>query len=86
MRDELVANKAEWQYQLSSRCLQLAVTDLVNAWQNFFDKAQPDWGKPHFKSKRAPRRGFKTDRAKVVNGKLRLGHLRGISNWSDTKI
>ncbi|RVU69858.1 MULTISPECIES: helix-turn-helix domain-containing protein, partial [Lactobacillus] len=46
VRDELVANKAEWQYQLSSRCLQLAVTDLANAWQNFFDKAQPDWGKP----------------------------------------
>ena len=29
------------------------------------DKA--DWGRPQFKSKKAPRQGFKTDRAKIVN-------------------
>src|SRR5699024_5439498 len=83
VRDELVANKADWQYQLSARCLQLAISDLGKAWQNFFDKAQPDWGKPHFKSKKAPRQGFKTDRAKVVNGKLRLDKPRGIKTWFD---
>jgi putative transposase len=49
VRDELVANKADWQYDLSARCLQLAVKDLANAWKNFFDKAQPDWGTPSFK-------------------------------------
>lgn len=49
IRDELVDNKADWQFALSARCLQLAVKDLANAWKNFFDKAQPDWGKPHFK-------------------------------------
>ena len=85
VRDELVANKADWQYDLSARCLQLAVKDLANAWKNFFDKAQPDWGTPSFKSKKAPRQGFKTDRAKIVNGKLRLDKPRSISKefWFD---
>lgn len=87
VRDELVANKADWQYDLSARCLQLAVKDLANAWKNFFDKSQPDWGIPSFKSKKAPRQGFKTDRAKIVNGKLRLDRPRSISkeSWFDLK-
>ena len=85
VRDELVANKADWQYDLSARCLQLAIKDLANAWKNFFDKSQPDWGIPSFKSKKAPRQGFKTDRAKIVNGKLRLDKPRSISKefWFD---
>ena len=84
-RDELVANKADWQYELSARCLQLAIKDLANAWKNFFDKSQPDWGIPSFKSKKAPRQGFKTDRAKIVNGRLRLDRPRSISkdSWHD---
>ena len=87
VRDELVANKADWQYQLSARCLQLAISDLGKAWKNFFNKAQPDWGKPQFKSKKAPRQGFKTDRAKLVNGCLRLDKPRGIAEkWSDIKF
>lgn len=44
VRDELVNNKADWQFALSARCLQLAVKDLANTWKNFFDKAQPYWG------------------------------------------
>ncbi|QGG59447.1 RNA-guided endonuclease InsQ/TnpB family protein [Loigolactobacillus bifermentans] len=83
VRDELVANKQDWQYQLSARCLQLAITDLGKAWQNFFDQSLPDWGKPHFKSKKASRQGFKTDRAKIVNGRLRLDKPRGIASWYD---
>ena len=85
VRDELVANKADWQYDLSARCLQLAVKDLANAWKNFFDKAQSDWGKPKFRSKKAPRQGFKTDRAKIINGKLCLDKPRSISkeSWFD---
>ena len=31
VRDELVANKADWQFQLSARCLQLAISDLGKA-------------------------------------------------------
>lgn len=83
--DELVVNKADWQYDLSARCLQLAIKDLANAWKNFFDKSQPDWNKPKFKSKKAPRQGFKTDRAKIINGKLRLDKPINISkdNWFD---
>jgi len=86
VRDELVANKADWQYQLSARCLQLAIFDLGKAWQNFFDKARPDWGKPKCKSKKAPRQGFKTDRAKIVNGKLRLDKPLGIKTWYDIRF
>ena len=83
----LVAVKEDWQYELSSRVLQKAVADLATAWKNFFDKAQPDWGKPKFKSKKAKRQGFKTDRAKIVDGKLRLDKPRKTShNWSDIKI
>lgn len=86
VRNELVNNKQDWQYQLSSRCLQLAIKDLSQAWKNFFDKAQPNWGRPKFKSKKAPRQGFKTDRAKIVNGKLRLDKPRGVKNWFDIKF
>lgn len=86
VRNELVANKFDWQYELSARTLQLAIADLRNAWQNFFDKTQPDWGKPKFKSKRAPRQGFKTDRARIVNGRLRLDKPRGIKCWYDIKL
>ena len=86
VRKELVANKADWQYQLSSRCLQLASSDLGKAWKNFFNKAQPDWGKPKFKSKKDPRQGFKTDRAKVINGKLRLDKPHGVKEWYDIRF
>ena len=86
VRNELVNNKQDWQYQLSSRCLQLAIKDLNQAWQNFFNKAQLNWGKPKFKSKKAPRQGFKTDQAKIINGKLRLDKPHGINNWYDIKF
>lgn len=86
VRNELVANKADWQYELSARTLQLAIADLGIAWQNFFDKSQPDWGKPTFKSKKAARQGFKTDRAKIIAGKLRLDKPRGVKNWYDIRI
>ncbi|CAJ1193887.1 RNA-guided endonuclease InsQ/TnpB family protein [Companilactobacillus nantensis] len=86
VRNELVANKADWQYNLSARTLQLAIADLGKAWKNFLTKAKPDWGKPTFKSKRAPRQGFKTDRAKVVNGKLRLDRPCGAKYWYDIRI
>lgn len=86
IRNALVADKQDWQYVLSARCLQLEIADLGKAWKSFFDKAQPDWGKPHFKSKKFPRQGFKTDRAKIVNGELRLDKPRGINDWTDIKI
>ncbi|MBS7037052.1 MAG: helix-turn-helix domain-containing protein, partial [Ligilactobacillus ruminis] len=45
VRNELVAEKQDWQYALSARVLQLSVSDLNKAFRNFFDKAQTDWGK-----------------------------------------
>ena len=35
VRDELVAQKADWQFELSSRALQLAIKDLAVAWNLF---------------------------------------------------
>ena len=86
VRNELVHNKQDWQYQLSSRCLQLAISDLNKGWKNFFNKTQPDWGKPRFKSKKASRQGFKTDQAKIVNGELRLDKPRGVTEWGNIKF
>ena len=86
VRDELVANKEDWQYQLSARCLQLTISDLSKAWSNFFNKAMSEWGKPKFKSKKDARQGFKTDRAKIVNGKLRLDRPHGTKDWYDIKF
>ena len=83
VRDELVANKEDWQYQLSARCLQLAISDLGKAWSNFFKKSLPNWGKPKFKSKKTAHQGFKTDRAQIVNGKLRLDKPHGVKSWAD---
>ena len=87
VRDALVAAKEDWQYELSSRVLQQAVADLDKAWKNFFKKTQPNWGKPRFKSKKAKRQGFKTDSAKLVDGRLRLDKPRKTPHvWSDIKI
>lgn len=78
VRDRLVEGKEDWQFAYSAHLLQLAVQDLGKAWKNFFDKAQPDWGKPRFKSKRAPRQGFKSDQAKLIDGRLFLEKPRGL--------
>lgn len=86
VRDVLVANKDDWQYLLSARCLQLTISDLGKAWNNFFNKSTKDWGKPKFKSKKDARQGFKTDRAKIINGKLRLDRPHGTKDWYDIKF
>ena len=72
VRDELVANKADWQFARSARILQLAVHDLAQGWKNFFNAKMPDHDKPRFKSRKRNRQVFKTDRATIVNGKLQL--------------
>lgn len=90
VRDIMVHDKADWQYQRSAHLLGLAVKDLGNAWQNFFDKAQPDWGKPHFHSRREPRQGFKSDQSKIVDSLLRLERpqksLVPSEEWRDFKL
>lgn len=86
VRNLLVADKADWQYQLSSRALQLAIKDLAQSWSAFFESKKPKKkgskkkkrkvGKPSFRSKKNPKQGFKTDRASIKNGKLVLDKPR----------
>ena len=81
IRNKLVANKADWQYTLSSRVLQWAIRDLANGWSAFFDSKKPKKkkrkvGKPSFRTKKNPKQGFKTERARIKNGKLVLDKPR----------
>ena len=75
VRNELVTNKDDWQYSFSSRVLQLAVKDLATTWERFFNN-QDTAGKPTFKTRKAPKQGFKTDRARIQNGRLLLDKPR----------
>ena len=80
----MVKDKEDWQYLLSSRVLQWAIMDLANAWSAFFNsknsvkknqkviKKNQKAGKPSFRSKKNPRQGFKTDMARIIDGKLFL--------------
>lgn len=80
----MVKDKEDWQYLLSSRVLQLAVRDLANAWSTFFNnqkkkkkkkkksKLKRKVGKPSFQTKKNPKQGFKTDTARIKNGRLTL--------------
>lgn len=87
IRDELTENKQYWQTKLPAHVFNLAIQDLGNAWQNFFDKAQPGWGKPKFKSKKAPRQGFKMDQAKIKDGCLFLEKPRAVKEtWNGFKL
>ncbi|MFD1485677.1 RNA-guided endonuclease InsQ/TnpB family protein [Lacticaseibacillus baoqingensis] len=86
VRDELVDNKQDWQFLQSARVLQLAVNDLAKGWKNYFNPKMPNHAKPRFKSKKRSKRVFKTDRAKVVNGRLRLDKPRGSGAWYDIKL
>ena len=69
--NELVAQKANWQFELSSRALQQAIKDLAVAWNLFFNNPKTA-NKPKFKSRKKPKQGFKTDRARIINGRLVL--------------
>ena len=71
VRDELVAQKADWQYKFSARTLQLTIKDLANAWNLFFSNPKTA-NKPGFQSRKKLKQGFKTDRARIINGRLVL--------------
>lgn len=87
IRDELVANKNDWEYEKSSRVLQLAVKDLSNTWNQFFKKSQENSGKPKFKSRREPKQGFKTDSARIKRGRLLLDKPRAyIGHWESIRF
>lgn len=87
VRNDLVANKDDWEYKNSSRVLQLAIRDLSNTWTQFFEKSQDSSGKPKFKSRKAPKQGFKTDRARIKNNRLRLDKPRGYKGpWESIRF
>ena len=71
VQNELVVQKADWQYQLSARALLLSIKDLAAAWNLFFNNPKTA-NKPRFKSRKNPKQGFKTDRARIINGRLVL--------------
>lgn len=71
VRDELVAQKEDWQYAFSSRVMQQAIKDVAIAWKTFFNN-QDTSGRPKFKTRKDLKQGFKTDRASVRGGKLLL--------------
>ena len=91
VRNLMVNDKDDWQYLWSSRVLQLTVRDLAQSWSKFFDSKKfktevktktktkaktKKIGKPSFRTKKNPKQGFKTDRARVINGKLVLDKSR----------
>ena len=71
IRDELVAQRSEWQFTRSLRVLQQAIKDLATAWNLFF-KNPKTANKPGFKSRKKPKQGFKTDQARIKDGHLVL--------------
>ena len=83
VRNELNSDKETdaWRLAYPAHLANLAVQDLGNAWKNFFDKAQPNWGKPKYKSRKAPRQGFKSDQSKIEGQILKLECPQGRKDW-----
>lgn len=71
VRDKLVAQKADWQFEFSARVLQQTIKDLAVAWNLFFNNPKTA-GKPHFQGRKKLKQGFKTDRARIKNCHLLL--------------
>ena len=86
VQNELVAQKADWQYKFSSRVLQQTIKDLATAWNCFFNNPKTA-GKPGFKSRKNPKQGFKTDRARIIDGRLVLDQPHAYKGeWSSIRF
>ena len=86
VRDELVVQKADWQFTFSSRVLQLAIKDLATAWKLFFNNPNTA-NKPGFQSRKKPKQGFKTDSARIKNGRLMFDKAHGYQGeWSSIRF
>ena len=77
VRDLMIRDKDDWQRRLSSQVLPLAIRDLANAWSAFFNNQKSKTkkrkvGKPFFQTKKNTKQGFKTNYARIKNGKLVL--------------
>lgn len=88
VRNLLVANKQDWQYELSSRVLQQTTNQLSKTWKNYFNPKMTNHKRPKFKSKKNYKPTFTTDRAKIVDGKLLLDkpHAINKSVWYRIKL
>ena len=88
VRNCLVANKQDWQYELSSRVLQQTSIQLDKAWKNYFNPNMPNHDKPKFKSKKNYKPTFTTDTARLVDGKLMLDKPvnKDKSKWYGIKL
>lgn len=82
VRDELVAQKADWQFEFSARALQQTIKDLAVAWNLFFNNPKTA-NKPKFQSRKKPKQGFKTDRARIIEGRLVLDMPQGYKGDRD---
>lgn len=67
----LTQRKKDWQYQYSSHTMCLAIRDVAHAFKYFHNKNQANKF-PKFKRKHDGKDSFKTDRVRIVDGKLRL--------------
>ena len=86
VRDELVAQKADWQFEFSARVLQLAIKDLASAWNLFFNNPKTA-NEPRFQSRKKSKQGFKTDRAQIINGRLMLDKPRAYKDeWAGIRF
>lgn len=86
VRDGLVAQKADWQFEFSARALQQAIKDLAVAWNLFFNNPKTA-GKPCFQSRKKLKQGFKTDRARVIDGRLVLDQPHAYKGeWSSIRF
>lgn len=86
VRDELVSQKADWQFVFSSRVLQLAIKDLASAWNLFFNNPKTA-NKPKFQSRKKPKQSFKTDRVRIKDGRLVLDKPQAYKGeWSNIRF
>lgn len=88
IRNNLVNDKKDWQYLLSSRVLQQTVGQLEKAWKSFFNPKMPNHSKPKFKSKKNYKPTFTTDRAKIISNKLVLDKPKSLdkSLWYPIRL
>ena len=87
VRNELTANKEDWEYENSSRVLLFAVKDLADSWDRYLKKSQEKVNRPKFKSKKDPQQGFKTERVRIKNNKLYLDKPRQYQGkWSPIRF
>ena len=81
----LTQRKKLWQYQYSSHTMCLAIRDVAHAFKAFHNKKQ-DNRFPRFKRKHDGKDSFKTNLARIVNGKLRLDKPKAYKKFAEATL